>query len=83
MLRPAIFETVEEVREMELNFIRTCRKLKESMEKALIDHPAMPEDLQKMTRASIRTQQQLIRQGYSDIVEMQRWWLKEGKNRGK
>lgn len=77
VLRPTLYESFEDCRDFHLDFIHVCQDLIKAIQQTIKNHPDWDHTL---AREVIKQKQDIIKSTYAELKEMQRWWLREGKN---
>lgn len=77
VLRPLLTETFEDCRDFYLDFIHVSQDLIKAIQLTIKNHPDWDHTL---AREVIKQEQDIIKSTYAELKEMQRWWLREGKN---
>lgn len=77
VLRPLLTETFEDCRDFHLDFIHVSQDLIKAIQQTIKNHPDWDHTL---AREVIKQEQEIIKTTFAELKEMQRWWLREGKN---
>ena len=73
MIRPVKGETIATCKAFYWDTIHTSQKLIKAIQGSSVKNT-------DIAREVVKQEQQLIKDTYADLKELQRWWEKEGKN---
>lgn len=77
VLRPLMYETFEDCRDFHFDLIHTSQNLINAIQATIDNHPDWDHTL---AREVIKSEREIIKSTYAELKEMQRWWIREGKN---